>query len=84
MKRITIAAAAIIVAVLLVPTTSARSAQPRQLTFEDRVRAQEAIERVYYSHLICATMPFEKAVPREVLEKKVRTYLKQSLALERI
>ena len=55
----------------------------RELTFEDRVRAQEAIERVYYSHQIGATKPFTEAVPRDVLERKVRTYLKQSVALER-
>jgi len=56
----------------------------RQLTFEDRVRAQEAIERAYYSRLIGATRSFEEAVPQELLEKKVRTYLRQSVALERI
>src|SRR5262245_48477805 len=61
------------------------SAAPgRMLSFEDRVRAQEAIERVYYSHQIGATKPFDEAVPREVLERKVRTYLKQSLALEQL
>jgi hypothetical protein len=54
----------------------------RDLTFEDRVNAQEAIERVYYSHQIGATKPFEEAVPRAVLEQKVRTYLKESVALE--
>jgi Putative metal-binding motif/Galactose oxidase, central domain/Kelch motif/Thrombospondin type 3 repeat len=56
--------------------------QPRQLTFEQRVKAQEAIERVYYAHQIGAIRPFEEAVPRAVLERKVRTYLKQSVALE--
>jgi N-acetylneuraminic acid mutarotase len=54
----------------------------RELTFEQRVQAQEAIERVYYSHQIGATRPFEEAVPRGVLEQKVHTYLKQSAALE--
>ena len=57
-------------------------AQPRGLTFEQRVRAQEAIERLYYDHQIGATRPFEEAIPRAVLEKKVRTFLKQSVALE--
>jgi|GEM_PF-5509332 hypothetical protein len=37
------------------------------LNFEDRVRAQEAIERVYYAHQIGATLPFEQAVPRTLL-----------------
>jgi N-acetylneuraminic acid mutarotase len=55
----------------------------RDLTFEDRVKAQEAIERVYYSHQLGATQPFEEAVPRQVWERKVETYLKQSAALER-
>src|SRR5207247_10368575 len=58
------------------------TAQPRDLTFEQRVRAQEAIERLYYSHQIGATRPFEEAVPRAVLEEKVRTYLTQSAALD--
>ena len=54
----------------------------RDLTFEDRVNAQEAIERVYYSHQLGATKPFEEAVRREVLEQKVRTYLNESVVLE--
>jgi N-acetylneuraminic acid mutarotase len=54
----------------------------RDLTFEERVRAQESIERVYYAHQIGATRTFEEAVPLEVLEQKVTTYLKQSAALE--
>ncbi len=61
--------------------TDATSA--RDLTFVERVAAQEAIERVYYSHQIGATKPFEEAVPREALENKVRAYLKKSAALDR-
>ena len=57
-------------------------AQARDLTFEERVRAQEAIERVYFAHQIGVTRSFEEVVPRSTLEKKVRTYLKQSAALE--
>src|SRR4029453_18427976 len=64
---------------LLVSIVSAR-----ELTFEDRVKAQEAIERVYYSHQIGATKPFEQAVPRAVIEKEVTTYLKETVALEKI
>jgi len=56
---------------------------PGQLTFADRVAAQEAVERVYYRHQVGATAPFEEVVPREALEQKVRTTLLQSLALER-
>src|SRR5687768_7982694 len=58
------------------------SGSERVLGFEDRLDCQEAIERVYYSHQIGATRPFEEAVPREVLETKVRTSLRQSIALE--
>ena len=43
----------------------------RDLTFEERVGAQEAIERVYYSHQIGAERLFEEAVPRDLLERKV-------------
>jgi hypothetical protein len=57
-------------------------AHARDLTFEERVRAQEAIERVYYSHRIGAEAPFEQAVPRQPIEEKVRRYLTQSTALE--
>jgi hypothetical protein len=56
-----------------IPATEARS-----LSFRDRVEAQEAIERIYYSHQIGATKSFEEAVPRSRLEEKVATYLKQS------
>jgi N-acetylneuraminic acid mutarotase len=38
---------------------------------------------VYYSHQIGTTKSFEQAVPRVLLEKKVRTYLKESVALEK-
>jgi len=63
---------------------SGGGAGARDLTFEERVRAQEAIERVRYSHQIDATKPFEEAVPRAALEDKVRKYLKQSAAIETI
>ncbi len=64
--------------------TVTHAAWARDLTFDERVAAQEAIERVYYSHQIGATLPFEEAVPEEILENKVRRYLEQSLALERL
>ena len=53
------------------------------ISFSERLRAQEAIERVYYSHQIGTTRPFEEAVPASLIERKVRTYLQQSVALER-
>jgi N-acetylneuraminic acid mutarotase len=55
----------------------------RDLSFEERVKAQEAIERVYYSHQLGTTERFEQAVPRNLMERRVRTYLKQSAALEK-
>ena len=39
----------------------------RVLTYEQRLEAQTAIERVYYSHQIGATLPFEEAVPQETI-----------------
>ena len=55
----------------------------RELSFEERVAATTAIERVYYAHRQGATEPFEKAVPRAVIEEKVRRTIAQSLLLER-
>ena len=52
------------------------------LTFEDRVLAQEAIERLYHADRT-PSAPFETAVPRSALEQKVRRYLSRSIALER-
>ena len=61
----------------------ASSTSARDLTFDDRVRAQEAIERVYNPHQLGATKPFEEAVPRQLLEDKVRRYSMASLELKR-
>src|SRR5262245_7184897 len=55
----------------------------RELSFEERVKAQRVIEKVYYAHQIGTTRPFDEAVPRSILEKKVQTYLRQSVALEK-
>jgi hypothetical protein len=59
-------------------------ANARDLTFKERVKAQEEIERVYYSHQIGTTKPFEEAVQHDVIEKKVLTYLEQSVVLEEL
>src|SRR5438034_1079196 len=73
-------------ALQLLPTPPALSADclARDLTFEERLRAQERTEQVYYSHQIGVRRPFEETVPRPVLEEKVRTYLEESLALEKL
>ena len=52
------------------------------LTFEARVRAQEAIESTAYAHQIGTTKPFAAAVPRALLEDRVRRYLQESAALD--
>ena len=59
------------------------------LSFEERVKAQEAIERVYYNHRIWPKdnpepkPPFEKMVPKAVIEAKVTDYLKKCNALDK-
>ena len=56
-------------------------AQTRYVTFEERVKAQRAIERVYFSHRISPSRRFEDHVSDAVLRQKVTTYLLQSSAL---
>ncbi|MBI1951002.1 MAG: hypothetical protein HYS34_06540 [Acidobacteria bacterium] len=56
----------------------------RTLSFEQRLLAQRAIERVYHSGRMGTARPFEEAVPRHLLDRKVRTYLSQSVALARL
>ena len=68
--------------VLLCATSGAVIA--RDLAFEERVKAQKAIEQVYRSHQIGATRPFEEAATREVIEGKVREYLEETAALREI
>ena len=52
-----------------------------ELSFEERVDAQRAIERVYYSHQDGAGRPFEAVFTRELLEHRVRDYLARNAAL---
>jgi hypothetical protein len=78
-SRVWIAAGAVTCVLSQVP-----SVQARELSFEDRVEAQRAIEHVHYSHQLGATKPFEQALPTELLESKVRRYLAQSQALEEV
>jgi hypothetical protein len=56
----------------------------RILTFEDHIRTQEAIERLYDSHQIGAIQPFEEREPREVIDAKVLRYLRLSVALQKL
>ena len=61
----------------------------QSLTFDERVKAQEAIERVYYAHRIWPKEnpqpkpPFEEMVPKAVIEAKVTDYLKKCAALDK-
>ncbi len=71
----------LLLAAACLPLPSAAGAH--DLTFEERVAAQEAIERVAYAHQIGAQRPFAEAVPRAVIERKVQSFLEQSDALER-
>jgi N-acetylneuraminic acid mutarotase len=64
-------------------TAGAHESAQRDLTFDDRLKAQEAIERVYYSHQIGATKSFGEAVPRALIVRKVHTYLEETAALEK-
>src|SRR5262245_32415654 len=63
------------------PANKSATAPASTLSFSERLRAQQAIERVYYSHGLGTTLPFEQAVPGDLLNRKVQTYLKQSQAL---
>jgi len=49
-----------------------------------RVAAQREIERVYWTHRTGARASFEVAVPDDVVERKVRRGLAESVALEQI
>ena len=73
----------VIISVIAWPCLTA-NAIARDLTFDDRVKAQEVIERVDYSHQVGTTRRFEDAVPSQLLESKVSTYLKQTAALEEV
>src|SRR2546422_2896703 len=70
-------------AVWLLLMTGAVDAGTRNLAFDERVEAQRTIEQIYYSYQIGADLPFDEAVPREILERKVHLYLRQSVALSR-
>jgi len=63
---------------------SVTPASARDLSFDERVEAQRAIDKVYYSHQIGTKKSFEQAVSRSILDDKVLLYLKQSEALEQI
>src|SRR5262245_18981101 len=68
-------------AALLLQNPGAR-AESRKLSLAERIAAQRAIERVYFTYQEGGAVYFEEAVPDIVIERKVRDALKQSVALE--
>src|SRR2546426_851539 len=76
-------------AFVLVAWTAVSVLAARDLTFDERVRAQEAIERVYWSNRTWPSVnagakpPFEALMPSSVIRTKVLDYLKKSTALEK-
>jgi hypothetical protein len=76
-------------AIVLVILSSYSTAARAPITFEERVKAQEAIERVYYAHRIWPKEnpqpkpPFEEMVPRALIEAKVTDSLKKCVALDK-
>jgi len=72
---------------LLLSTWGASVFAREPLTFEERVKAQEALERVYYEHRVwpkenpAPKPPFEEMMPEVLLEAKVTDSLKKSAAL---
>ena len=73
-----------ILALLAVVFLPGEAGPARRLSLQERIDAQRAIDRVYHAHQIGADRPFDQAVPLAASEHKVRTYLKQSAALEAI
>ncbi|HXI03835.1 MAG TPA: hypothetical protein VNI57_11730, partial [Candidatus Saccharimonadales bacterium] len=54
----------------------------RQVTWQERLGAERAILRVYQVHQAGPGDPSAAAIPEAVVERRVRTYLKQSEALD--
>jgi N-acetylneuraminic acid mutarotase len=64
--------------------TAAERTPARDLSFAQRVAAQEAIERVYYAHQVGTSRPFGEIASKAILERKVRDYLGESAYLARV
>ena len=77
MPRILFTAGAVVCAALVLP-----GAADRGVSFEQRVAAQRVLDRLRHSHLEGSKTPFEQAVPGALIERKVRTQLQESVALE--
>jgi len=73
--RIALGATIVAAWIQLVPLARADS-------LDERLRAQEAIERVNFAHAVGATVTFDEAVPRASLEAKIRRQLRRQAAAE--
>ncbi len=79
----------VVISAILLSSTAVAVAEARDLTFDERVQAQKAIEEVYWRHRI---WPAENSRPKppvaevmgdETIRAKVADYLKKSNALEK-
>ena len=77
LPRILFTAGAVVCAALVLP-----GAADRGVSFEQRVAAQRVLDRLRHSHLEGSKTPFEQAVPDALIERRVRTQLQESVALE--
>ena len=71
----------------LTVSLSLSAAEARELTFEDRVEAQQAIEKVYRRHRTketSASLDGAIGLPVEAARRKVEETLRKSVALERV
>ena len=77
MPRIVLIAFSVVCAALVLP-----GAAERGVSFEQRVAAHRTLERLRHSHQEGAREPLEQAVPRDSTDRRVRTQLQESVALE--
>jgi N-acetylneuraminic acid mutarotase len=73
-----------IATVLLAWTAPASSAATRTLTFEERVAAEAAIERVRYAHQRDASRSFADAIPDRLARENVLRFLEQTRVLHEV
>ncbi|HPA80916.1 MAG TPA: hypothetical protein PLS95_08905 [Thermoanaerobaculales bacterium] len=83
-ERTTIARAAALSAALLAAGAAIPAASAATLGLDNRVRCQQALDRVYWSHRSAdSQVPFEQAVPEETARRKAEDALLKTAALER-
>ncbi len=77
MPRTLLTAGAVICAALVLP-----GAADRGISFEQRLAAQGVLDRLRHAHQEGTKRPFDETAPRASLERRVRTQLQESVALE--